>query len=173
MQYTYKDIIQIAKNAIDEWIRTNVLEEESFKRRIKVELDKNQAQILMKLLGFNTDYGRKWELDHCNGRAGQSAAGEFIKSRMGEEVNQWLVAQTGKLPDLPQDAIESLHKYYLQELRCILRDKVKHMAADKAEQIAKLIVKEIESVDITDLKKGLDTIGFLLALPGTDDKPPG
>ena len=171
--HTYKDLIQIAKDAIDEWIRVNVLEEDAFKQRIKRELDKNQAQILMKLLGFNTNYGNTWELDHCNGRAGQSAAGDFIKSKMGEEVNKWLAEQTGKLPELPQDAITSLHKQYLEEVHYKLRDHIRHAAEEKANELAKLIIKDIESVDTTDLKKGLDTIGFLLALPGNDDKPPG
>ena len=51
----------------------------------------------MKLLGFNDRWG-KWELDHCNGRSGESAAGDFIRKYQTEAIQEWL--KTVCLPEL-------------------------------------------------------------------------
>lgn len=55
-------------------------------------LDKSKDDILRALLGFEKDsWGRQeWKVDHCNGRAGKSAAGDYLRRHQQATIDQWL-----------------------------------------------------------------------------------
>ena len=74
--------------AVEEWKITNT--EEKIKSNVTNQLNKASDEITMKLLGFNNGWDGKWELDHCNGRSGESAAGDFIRKVQSEAIKEWL-----------------------------------------------------------------------------------
>lgn len=71
-------------------------------------LNKNAEEIVLKLLGFDKDdWGRnKFKLDHCNGRSGESAAGDYIRKHQQAVINEWL--SQVPMPQLPQHLIKEM-----------------------------------------------------------------
>jgi hypothetical protein len=62
--------------AVEEWKAKNT--KEVIKTTVTELLDKESKQLTLKLLGFEDRWG-KWEVDHCNGRGGESAAGDYLR----------------------------------------------------------------------------------------------
>ena len=91
------DAIPIIAEAVAEWKIRN--SEEVLKRRVHALLDESSNEVVMKLLGFKESWG-KWELDHCNGRSGNSPAGEYLKNAQQGAIAEWL--KTAALPKLPR-----------------------------------------------------------------------
>tara|TARA_R110000868_G_scaffold75901_5_gene218661 strand:+ start:231 stop:665 length:435 start_codon:yes stop_codon:yes gene_type:complete len=126
---------KLADEAAKEWLEKNkpILGE-----LIKEKLDKRVDMIAACLLGFNNNWG-KWELDHCNGRMGESAAGDWLRETAGDAVRAWLTDQAGNLPKLPKTIVESLRSQYLdvfrQELAAQLRKKAIRDASEALTQI--------------------------------------
>lgn len=95
--------------ALNEWHALHTPEE--IKRDLFARMDKAQQEILLKLLGFNKDsWNGGWELDHCNGRSGESAAGDYLRTQQTENIKAWL--DQVNLPKLPKKAIDSLIAEY-------------------------------------------------------------
>jgi hypothetical protein len=110
---------------------------------IKSLLDKHQQQIILKLLGFDTNYNGSWELDHCNGRAGNSAAGNYLSQIAREQIPIWLGQQLGKLPTLPASAIADMRKLYINALRSNIQQELRTAAQQKASELVAKIEAEI------------------------------
>lgn len=118
-----------ADKAALQWMNEAEVEIETKIRRM---LDRRLQEIVGKLMGFDTRWG-DWELDHCNGRAGESAAGDWLRSQAGEAVKAWLSEQAGNLPPLPKNAAKALQKSYtdrlLDEAESLLKRKAQEDAA--------------------------------------------
>lgn len=67
--------------------------DEKIKERVTRELERSYGEIVAISLGFSRDSwgGRKWEVDHCNGRAGQSDIGERIATAARKAVDDVLI----------------------------------------------------------------------------------
>ena len=90
-------MLPLIAEAVDTWRQENSAAK--LKARVKTLLDKNSREIVLKLLGF-IDHWDRWEIDHCNGRSGESAAGDFIRKTQSEAINEWLT--TVCLPELDE-----------------------------------------------------------------------
>lgn len=57
-------------------------------------LEEQNEALLAKILGMSRRWGGEWEVDHCNGRSGQSEIGPLIKDKMAsaaaEVINEAL-----------------------------------------------------------------------------------
>lgn len=97
--------------------------EQSVHRR----LDKNRDDIVLKLLGFDSNYGGHYKLDHCNGRSGESAAGRYLYEIQKEAVHAWLASTA--MPKLTDEQIrvlsDSMHKEYHDLMRRRLMEAVR------------------------------------------------
>ena len=98
-------------------------------------LDTHADEIVMKLLGFNKDsWNGNWALDHCNGRSGNSAAGDWLLSKQAGVVAEWLT--TCKMPTLSKSAIASMNRecqsMYEQALRAAVADLIRTKATKDA-----------------------------------------
>jgi hypothetical protein len=96
----------VVTKTIDEWKEKNPpakIEKDTLKL-----LNKNAEEILLKLLGFNKDsWGRgNFQLDHCNGRSGESAAGDYIRRHQQEAINKWL--SQVPMPEMPKTLITAM-----------------------------------------------------------------
>lgn len=81
------ELLPVIAQAVAAWKLNNTTT--VVKDKITRLLDANSKEITMKLLGFNNRWN-EWELDHCNGRSGNSAAGDFIRSTQAEAIKEWL-----------------------------------------------------------------------------------
>ena len=81
------ELLPVIAQAVATWKLNNTAP--IVKDKITRLLDANSKEITMKLLGFDKRWN-EWELDHCNSRSGNSAAGDFIRSTQAEAIKEWL-----------------------------------------------------------------------------------
>lgn len=100
--------IPVIAQAVEEWKQQN--SEKALADKTKRLLDTHSEQVVMKLLGFNKDRWNdsNWELDHCNGRSGNSTAGVFLEKAQAETIKEWL--STVAMPKLSELATKKLQK---------------------------------------------------------------
>ena len=105
-----------AESAAVKWI-ASMQESGAIERRVRDTLEERSDRVVLQLLGFELEWGgREWKVDHCNGRSGESAAGDWLRKRAGDAVRAWLDDQAGALPQLPKSAVADLRREYQQAL---------------------------------------------------------
>ncbi len=128
--------------AVAEWKAENT--EESIKATVIGLLEKESKQIVLKLLGFNESWG-KWEVDHCNGRGGQSAAGDFLTKVQQGAIEEWL--KTTVMPTLDKKTRDSMLKSAQSEYTYNLTRLVREYAISQAESDAKAVIAQLVESD--------------------------
>jgi hypothetical protein len=134
-----------AEAARDEW-----LAKADVPGRVSQMLDNKLKDVVGKLLGFDVRWGSEWRVDHCNGRAGNSAAGDYLREKCGASVNEWLDKAAGDLPPLPKTAIRSIVSSYHEMLESAIRDQLYKKAQSEAEKIANSILRDVTSTPAAD-----------------------
>lgn len=135
------ELIPVIANAIEEWKQKNTATE--ITKKVATHLDKSAEEILLKLLGFNKNWGSQWELDHCNGRAGNSTAGDFLKEIQGVAIKEWL--QQVKLPEMPAALQKNLQAEMKHQYAKTLRYALENLVDRKVSQDAEALLKSITS----------------------------
>ena len=81
--------IEDAKTA---WYEKN--DHKTIAKKVQKRLDTQAEQAFMQLLGFSKDsWGHSvWEVDHCNGRSGQSDVGISSTAIVKDVLDKWLKA---------------------------------------------------------------------------------
>lgn len=131
-------VLPYIASAVGKWKQENT--EERIKATVTNLLNKESEEIMLKLLGFDNRYG-KWELDRCNGRAGESAAGDYLRKNQQEAIQEFLktVAMPALNAALKKNLVKSLADNYQDVLQRELRDltyaKAKRDAADLIEAV--------------------------------------
>jgi|WetSurSiteA1Bulk_404760.scaffolds.fasta_scaffold11078_8 hypothetical protein len=119
---TIQEILDDADNFSKKWVIERQI---NLKEHVYKVLDAQLQTIILKVLGLNDHWG-KWEVDHCNGRSGNSTIGDYIKETAKDHVASWVKKAIGKLPSIPTDAVKSIRKDFvenvLRELYNIARD---------------------------------------------------
>ena len=110
------------------------IEQENIESYVRKTLENKRQEVICKLLGFNNSW-HEWELDHCNGRAGESEAGTWLRRRVGAGAAKWLEEQVGQLPDIPTKAIGSLKREYTDMLKRAVREGLERVAHTEAARI--------------------------------------
>lgn len=129
------------QDAVAKWKAANtpdVIAQETVQK-----LEEDKEEIILQLLGFEKDnWGDgKYKLDHCNGRSGESAAGDFIRRAQKNAINTWLASVV--LPAMPEHLKENLIDAYNKEFQYQLIQQVEGQAATNA---AKLVDEFKETI---------------------------
>lgn len=138
---TSTELITVIDTAIDKWMQDN--SPEKISKEVKSKLDKYKDEITLKLLGFDKSYGEKaWKLDHCNGRAGNSAAGDYLRATQAVAIEEWLSTLT--LPVLTPSQEESLlrdsqNNYYTAMRKAVLSKLTKKVEEDSTALINSML----------------------------------
>lgn len=140
METEYKspldEILPTLYQAAEEWKSKNP--PEKIKKDVTTFLNKNREEIVLKLLGFDLRYGSKFALDHCNGRSGNSTAGDFLTSAVATGIDDWL--RTVCMPELSEkDRIsiqKSMQDEYTARFKRSLLDRVALKATNDAKELA-------------------------------------
>lgn len=140
---TVEQLQERVADHLRDWLSTNAHVESRLRERVYAKLDGHADTIIVKLLGFNQSFNR-WELDHCNGRSGNSAAGDYLRKKLGPAVDEWLDAQVGKLPKLNADAVKSVRDEYSSMFRRALSARLWELAKSRADEKAVAIMAEVE-----------------------------
>jgi len=137
--------------AREKWIEENLKSPQDLAAKVSDHLDRQVNTILGQLLGFDSRYGN-WEVDHCNGRGGESLVGNFIKEIAGKEAAGWLLDKMVPLPELTKPQIKALRndfsKRYEEKVRDELRGLIEKKAKEDAQRIfeAAIRIGEVRSL---------------------------
>jgi len=131
--------IPIIASAVAEWKKKHT--KEMLTRQVTNLLDKASQEIVMKLLGFDIGYGKTWELDHCNGRAGNSAAGDYLRKAQSAAITEWL--STVKLPTLSEAEQKKLTAEMKHDYEYALKTAFSKLILAKAEADAAMLMNKL------------------------------
>ena len=149
------ELIPAIYAAIEEWNTAN--SKEFIGKKVKDLLDSQSKQVVMKLLGFNERYGQAFALDHCNGRAGNSPAGDYLKGVQQEVVHAWL--SQVKMPELTKTELATIAKDFKYEHQRALLSRLKNMAQAKADADANILLTSLtSSCEIGNFIKAMELI---------------
>ena len=127
-------LLPVISQAVADWKAKNTPED--IKVRVTERLNTNTDEVIFKLLGFNNRWD-KWELDHCNGRSGESAAGQYLRKVQSEAIREWL--ESVKIPPMP----DSLKKKYQTEFNSRYNARVMQLIQRAAEDQANRDVNDL------------------------------
>lgn len=122
--------------AVEEWKGKNTAE--NIKKTVTDLLDSESKQLTLKLLGFDDRWG-KWEVDHCNGRSGESAAGAYLRDIQKTAIQDWFeaVSMPTITPALKKQLGTQLQKTYEEQLAYSIRKAVVVQADADAQELVK------------------------------------
>jgi hypothetical protein len=146
--------------AIEKWKAENT--PEKIEAVINRKLDGHADTIILKLLGFDNKWASgTWELDHCNGRAGNSSAGDFIKEHSGEAIKRWL--ETVAMPSPSPKVTEQLKKSCRDAYQRAFEQRLGESIRMKAQRDADALLAKV--TDPTQFDNYLKTLALLEAKP--------
>jgi hypothetical protein len=119
------DLSEKILNLRDEagWVTLDWLKKKSgsIETDVIAYLEKRHKELIIRMLGFNIDkWSDKIEIDYCNGRSGQTTAGQAFIAANKEAVDKWMKELT-KLPRLTKPEKERVKKEYKESLLSALR----------------------------------------------------
>lgn len=80
-------ILQQVNALVESWAAKN-LTPDALEKHITNLLEYHQKTVFLKLMGFDKRFG-SWELDHCNGRSGNSLAGDILRQKHTEAIKRF------------------------------------------------------------------------------------
>lgn len=139
-------ILEAVASAVAEWKQK--LSPEKIRQQTFDRLNSESETITMKLLGFDNRWDKKWSLDHCNGRSGESAAGDYFRTAQAAAIKEWLSTVT--LDPLSAAENKALAAAFNKTYREQLREHVRALAYKQAEQDAKSFIEELTNHSTVD-----------------------
>lgn len=138
------EMVLLIDTAIDKWLAVNTPEE--ITKSVNSTLDTFKDEITLKLLGFDKSYGdRNWRLDHCNGRSGNSPAGEYLRDTQSVIVRQWL--DNVPLPELSPSQLKSISRDFGDVYLRALKKSLTALVETKAKEDSQKLLDEIINTD--------------------------
>ena len=130
---------------IDKWLEHN--KEKDIKEALYNQLDSEKEQIIGNLLGFSKSWSSdRWEVDHCNGRAGESAVGDYLRQIAATEINNWFKSIQLKKPT------KAFQIGVTKEYTHLFQQKVKAKLHDLADKQADIFIEGyIKKLSLTEL----------------------
>lgn len=132
-------LLPLIATAVQEWQASNT--PESIGISVKKLLDANSKKITMKLLGFDINYSQEWQLDHCNTRSGNSAAGDYLRESQSIAIKEWLA--TVMLPEVDKKMHKTISKQLQSEYEYRLNEKVRELVLAQVKKDAEELVNSI------------------------------
>lgn len=116
------------------------------------EMEVNSRKILLKLIGFNNHWGNDWEVDHCNGRAGQTAVGDAMKQVFIQKTKDFIDEHADKIFSLEKkeldQIIKTLKSEFIANVKRYSQDEIKDAANKFAIEQVNKIVEDAKSSNI-------------------------
>ena len=124
-------------------------------------LDKSKDDILRALLGFEKDsWGRQeWKVDHCNGRAGESAVGDYLRRHQQATIDQWLsqVDMPKMTPSMKKSTEKEAFDLFVRTFTRTLEAKVTKYAEEQASTFFNTII-ESQKTQVNAQMKALELL---------------
>ena len=142
------DISNAVQDAKEKWHKDNTLD--AIQKQVSDKLDTQVQQVLMQILGFSKDSWNRsvWEVDHCNGRAGNSIAGTSATELATRTLDTWMKQHEQELVSHINTKIEAAVK---KELNNVLEYKLRAAVTAAVESELSSISTEIVQKELKDL----------------------
>ena len=128
--------IALIEEAIQSWKESN--NPASIKHSVTKKLDGAKENILLQMLGFEYSYRGTFKIDHCNGRAGESMIGTYIKENVEHSLQEYMRsafpisinedAQIALQQCVQDEFTKALHNEFRKYVRKHLNDTVASLA---------------------------------------------
>ena len=138
-------LIPVIAATVERWRQEHTPEQ--IESRVNQVLNSKSDEIVVKMLGFDASWGR-WELDHCNGRSGNSAAGDYIRKCHQEAIEKWITKLA--MPVLPKNINQQLKKSLQAQFNRSLEDALRNKVIAHAKEEADRMFKELEVPSLLD-----------------------
>jgi len=126
---TIKDLKKAAEDAQQTWLDAHPPEE--IECRVHELMNRNLQKIVIGLLGFEHRWDR-WEVDHCNGRGGNSAAGDYLRSCASAAVDKWFRSVDLEKVKIPNSLVKSMKQEFESKVKRDLQRMVTDAASGRA-----------------------------------------
>jgi hypothetical protein len=140
-QFT-QDVQTAVVKVREKWHEDNLKDPKVLAAKVHQHLDGQVETILGQLLGFDMRNGR-WEIDHCNGRSGESVAGNFIKEVVSKATASWLLDQIVPLPKLTKSQVNAMQREFQNKYQDKVRSQLYELCEKKARQDAEHIFERL------------------------------
>ena len=164
MQEALQSLVPIINEAIHEWLEKQ--NPEAIRKKVFDTLEAAKDEVAPKLMGFNKgSFGRGWEIDHCNGRAGESTIGDYLRKHQQEGIQQFIEQlNLTALRPFTKAEIEAMRRDYRQQVI----HKVRQAVRDQAESDALCLVNSLSVDDLVSaIQKTQELIGGGYQIPST------
>ena len=140
------DYAQDVRSAVEEWVKKH--DSPYLKSSVHRQLDASLQANVAKLLGFEKRSGSNWEIDHCNGRAGNSVIGKMIGDMAREACESWAKSVVDDMPEFPEELRKAAEDEYVATFRREMSAHIRSAAKKRAAEIADSIVQDAATVDM-------------------------
>lgn len=141
---TQKIQTMVAK-AVSEWYNENDTYEK-VKAQVFRILNKDKRVIMAKVLGFNTSrWGDEpWEVDHCNGRSGESVAGQAIAAAVAQSTRDWIekIKKANGNFKINTAMQRALKKDFQERFKREADEQIRRLASNRAEETIRALVDQ-------------------------------
>ena len=120
---------------------------EKVTRKVESLLEDKADEIVAKLLGFNDRWG-KWEVDHCNGRGGESAAGDYLRRVHQQAIEEWF--NTLLIPKMPKTLSVKLRESLQRDFDRVMQQRMHELVRDYADKEAERLFEELKVSSMLD-----------------------
>lgn len=150
------DLLPVISQAVADWQAKHTPKE--LTQRVNKLLNDSCEEIIFKLLGFNKDgWGGRWSLDHCNGRSGESAAGDYLRQVQADAIREWLAKIP--MPTMSTKMLSDFKKQYQTEFNSRVQYQMRRLIEQEADKRAEQLFKELtQSNQVNDFIKVMQLI---------------
>lgn len=164
MQEALQSLVPIINGAIHEWLEKQ--NPKAIRKKVFDTLEAAKDEVAPKLMGFNKgSFGRGWEIDHCNGRSGESSIGDYMRKHQQEGIQQFIdQLNLVSLHPFTKAEIEAIRKEYRQRVI----NKTKEAVRARAESDAIRLVNSLSVDDlVSTIQRTQELIGSGYQIPST------
>mgnify|MGYP000238673770 CR=1 FL=1 len=148
-------LLDLYEEVIQEYVDSNP--PKKIKAILEKEVDRQRVNILRTLLGLEHRYTNKWTVDHCNGRSGESAIGDYLRNVQAKEIHK--IFDSMDMSDVITKTIEKdIRLEYQINLKKGLISLVRKKAKEDAENIIKTVQEEFNVKDLLDTQEILNEL---------------
>ena len=164
MQEALQSLVPIINEAIHEWLEKQ--NPQAIRKKVFDTLEAAKDEVAPKLMGFNkASFGRGWEIDHCNGRAGESVIGDYMRKHQQEGIQQFIdQLNLVSLRPFSGKEIEDMRKEYRQQVI----NKTREAVWARADSDASRLVNSLSVDDlVSTIQRTQELIGSGYQIPST------
>lgn len=125
-------ILQRVNTLVESWAAKN-LTPDALEKRITNLLEYHQKTVFLSLMGFEDRYG-SWAIDHCNGRSGNSIAGDVLRQKHTEALKRFFEKHfpDDTILEFTPEETAKLQAQYRQEYNRQVESQIRELARKDA-----------------------------------------